>query len=308
MSAAGGAPRPAVSAAGGAPRPACELRLVLCPFDSACYGTGMGAGPRALADDPRLAAALGGAGFRLTIAEVPAPEDSHPEILRTFEQHGWVADLVRGAREDGAFPLVLAGNCGSSVGTAAGLGTADLGVVWLDAHADLDTPEDNVSGFLDVMALSTLTGAAWRAQAGSVPGFAPIPPQHVVLAAVRDLAPYQRAALERSAVKAVPGAYERASLVAALETLPTPRVLLHLDLDALDGAQARANAYAAPGGPSLDTLLETVDAVFDRFDVAAAALTAYEPAADDTGAAADAALALLHRVAVRARAARAQAA
>ena len=37
----------------------------------------------------------------------------------------------------------------------AGSGPDGLGVVWFDAHADFDTPEDNVSGFFDVMALAT---------------------------------------------------------------------------------------------------------------------------------------------------------
>jgi arginase len=286
------------------PPAARELRLVLCPFESARYGVGMGAGPRALAGDGRLAPMLEAAGWRVTIAEVPAPEEPHPEVRATFEQHRWVADLVRGAAGESAFPLVLAGSCASSVGTAAGVGTSDLGVVWLDAHADLDTPADNVSGFLDVMALSTLTGSAWQAQAAAVTGFAPVAPEHVVLAAVRDLAPYQRGALERSAVRAVPGAFGATDLAAALDALPTRRALLHLDLDALDPSGGRANHYAAPGGPSLATLLDAIDAVFDRFDVAAAALTAYDPSADATTAAADAAIALLQRIAVRARAAR----
>jgi arginase len=281
-----------------------ELRLVLCPFDSARHDTGMGAGPRELAADERLAPALEGAGWRLTIAEVPPAEDSHPEILRTFEQHRWLADLVRDAHAGGAFPLVLAGSCGSSVGTAAGIGTGDLGVVWFDAHADLDTPADNVSGFLDVMALTTLTGGAWEALAATVAGFAPVAPERVVLAGVRDLAPYQRAAMERSGVRVVAGAFALEALEAQLDALGTPRVLLHLDLDALDAAAARANAYASPGGPSLPVVLDAVDAVFDRFDVAAAALTAYDPSADRTGAAQDAALLLLARIAVRARAAR----
>ncbi len=61
------------------------------------------------------------------------------------------------------------------------------------------------------------------------------------------------------------------------------RVYLHVDLDALDVSVGRANPYAAPGGPSLDAMLAAIAGVFERFEVAAAALTAYDPRVDDGG-------------------------
>jgi arginase len=44
--------------------------------------------------------------------------------------------------------------------------------LWLDAHADFDTPEDNLTGFTDVMGLAILTGGCWRALRETIPGFA----------------------------------------------------------------------------------------------------------------------------------------
>jgi arginase len=175
-----------------------------------------------------------------------------------------------------------------------------VGVVWFDAHADFDTTDDNLSGYFDVMALTILTGSAWRTLRETIPGFAPVDERDVVLAAVRDLEPYQRDFLERSAVRSVPGTME--GLEPALDALRerVDRVYLHLDLDALDAEEARANQYAAPGGPSLDALLAAVDAVFERFTVAAAALTAYDPSFDTDGRARDAARSLLARVGERA--------
>jgi arginase len=43
--------------------------------------------------------------------------------------------------------------------------------LWLDAHADFDTPEDNL-GFTDVMGLAILTGGCWRALRETIPGIA----------------------------------------------------------------------------------------------------------------------------------------
>ena len=119
-----------------------------------------------------------------------------------------------------------------------------------------------------------------------------------MLAAVRDLEPYQRSRLAASAVRTVPGAMDAAALAAELDGLAgaVSRVYLHVDLDALDVSVGRANPYAASGGPSLDALLAAIAGVFERFEVAAAALTAYDPRVDDGGIA-DAARRIAARIA-----------
>jgi arginase len=148
--------------------------------------------------------------------------------------------------------------------------------VWFDAHADLDTPDDNVSGYFDVISLAMLTGAGWRAQWVSVPGLPVIPGRNVVLAGVRDLEPYQRWRLEASEVRVVAGAIDPDQLAAALDELARRmgRVNLHVDVDALDVAAGRANQYAAPG-PEPGGLPERHRGCVRRFTVPAAAITAW---------------------------------
>jgi arginase len=256
--------------------------LIALPFHNGLPGVGMAAGVEALLADLDLA------------ADVVAPVDeAWPEVRRTFALDRALAVRVRAAVDDGAFPLVLGGNCNASLGVVGGVGTDGLGVVWFDAHADFDTPEDNLSGFFDVMALSLLTGSAWQMQRATVCP-APVREEDVVLAAVRDVEPYQRARMEASAMRLVPGDLD--GLEPALDALRTSRVYLHLDLDALDAGEGRANEYASPGGPSLARYLEAVDAVFDRFDVAAVGLTSFNPVADTDGRARAAAHALIRRV------------
>jgi arginase len=250
------------------------LQVITWPFQDGLPDVGMGAGPAVLAR-----------GLPGTPVAIPAVAARRPEIGRIMELDRRLAAAVRGAVEGGAVPLVLAGACMSSVGTVAGVGPEGLGVVWLDAHADFDTPEDNLSGFFDVMALAMLTGAGWTALRETVPGHAPVPERHVVVAGVRDLEPYQRARLGRSDVTVVPGAYAVGDVAAALDGLRerVDRVYLHIDLDVLDSRAGRANEYAAPGGPGPDAVLGAVDAVLDRFTLAAAALTAYDPSEDTNG-------------------------
>jgi arginase len=194
---------------------------------------------------------------------------------------------------------VLAGGCNSSLGTTAGITTGEIGVVWFDAHADFDDPDENTSGFFDVMGLAMLTGRGWRAQRETIPGHVPIPEHNVILAGVRDLEPYQRERLESSEVTSIPGAVDPTRLEAAVGELArrVARVYLHFDLDSIDAGEARANEYAAPGGPGVEHALECVRLVCDRLPVAAAALTAYDPAFDEDGRTLAAARAIAQEIA-----------
>jgi len=92
---------------------------------------------------------------------------------RFFALHGLLSEAVQEAVAQDHFPLILAGNCSSTVGTVSGLDKEGLGVVWLDAHGDYNTPETTTTGFLDGMALSVLTGMCWERMAEGVPGFEP---------------------------------------------------------------------------------------------------------------------------------------
>jgi arginase len=141
-----------------------SVALISWPYDAGLADVGMGSGASRLLADEDLHLLLSAGADRVTVETVPPVDPAQPEITRIFELDRRLARHVARARARGAFPLVLAGNCISALGTTAGGQDGEpLGVVWLDAHADLDTPEDNLSGFTDVMGLSILTGSAWRA-------------------------------------------------------------------------------------------------------------------------------------------------
>jgi arginase len=277
------------------------LAVIAWPFEHGTPDIGMGAGAALLAGDAPLHATLSAAGWAPTVQRILAADPSVGEVTRIFDLLRAQEAAVRAALARGAFPLVLAGGCVSATGTVAGCGAE--GAVWLDAHADFDTPEDNVSGSMDVMALSILCGSAWAAQHATISNAVAIPEKRVALLGVRDLADYQRDRLTTSALQTVPGAFDAWAATAAITALPQ-RLYLHVDLDVLDTSVGHANRYASPGGPSLETVLAAIDATFEHATVLAAALTAYEQSADGDGKILAAARAIAHRIAERALAQR----
>ncbi|RZQ61901.1 arginase family protein [Amycolatopsis suaedae] len=268
------------------------VRLILSPYDSGRHGERMGAGPGHLLD--------GGAAGRLGATEVVTVELENPgfpqEVRAATELQRAIAREAALARSAATAPVVLSGNCNATVGVVAGMttGTDDLAVLWLDAHGDLNTPDTTTSGFVDGMGLSVLTGRCWPALAATVPGFRPVPDEHVLLIGARDLDPAEEAVLAESAIRSVPA---NAGLVAdAVRQLPghVRRVHLHVDLDVHDALLVgRANEYAVPGGPGATEVRRIVEAVAGLLPVVSATFAAYDPAFDTGDAVRAAALDLL---------------
>jgi arginase len=280
-----------------------ELRLIASPYHDGLESVDRGRGPTRLLDVARASGALAALERPVSVEIVGPVDPASPEAARVFALTRRLAERVRSAVAAGAFPVVLAGDCNSCLGTVAGCGTDGLGVVWFDAHADFDSPEDSLSGSLDGMGLAMLTGRGWRALRETVPGLAPIDEDHVVLAAVRDLEPAERDRLRGSHIRSLEGSdFSQADFRVALDNLHdrAGRVYLHIDLDSLDPSEGTANQYSAPGGLTCVQLLAGVADVFDRFDVAAASITAYNPDSDTDGRMAATATRLLAAVAERA--------
>jgi arginase len=257
-----------------------RISLVTAPYHLGHEGVSVGAGPDRLLDEGAVEA-LEDAGQEVDVVRVVPRAESTNEIGAFFEIVRRVSEAVSRAVEDGAFPIVLSGNCLSSIGIVAGLGR-DVGIVWLDAHADFNTPESSLSGFADGMALAVLTGTGWNTLRETVPGCRIVPEQNAVLVGIRDVDDGERERLEGSPLQVVePGG----DIEPALEALRgrVEDAYLHIDLDVLDPSEGRANHFAAPGGLSADAVEQVVSAVTSRLTVRAAALTAYDPAADAEG-------------------------
>ena len=276
-----------------------RIHTILVPYDSGHRAARMGRGPLHFSKHG-ASDRLRSGGHDVIESVVDVTTTFPTEIGTSFELYRDLADRVGEAVTDRAFPLVLAGNCGSSLGTVSGVRAAtpndpsDIGVIWLDAHADFNTPETTATGFLDGMVLAALTGRGWHTLTASIPGFRPVSDAHVALVGARDIDAGEEQLLAASRGMRVEAARmeadgAQAALDAALTKLArhVSRVYLHIDLDVHEPSEAQANQYAVPGGLAAGTVRELVRVVGERFSIVAAALTAYDPSYDnrmlDTG-------------------------
>jgi arginase len=272
-----------------------DILILAVPYDSGNRGARMGAGPEALLD-AGLEKTLRDRGHtvRTKIAEI-TKGTWRAEIQTSFELMRMLAAEVRGARESNRLPIVLAGNCNTAVGTLAGLGAESTGVAWFDAHGDFNTPETTSSGFLDGTAVAIVTGRCWTQLALTVPDFIPITDDRVCLIGTRDVDPLERDLLEGSLVSVVDPARLRTKLGPALDKIRerVEDIYVHLDLDVLDATVARANSYALSGGLTLEDAEYCLSEIRGRFRTAGITLSAYDPAGDTDGLAAQAAIRLI---------------
>jgi arginase len=260
------------------------IDLILVPYDSAMRGVRMGAGPEHLIASG-LPAHLERLGHRVDVTTMDPPIVSwRAEIRTAFELAAMIASSVRESQRHGAFPVVLAGNCFASLGVVAALG-AGTGVLWFDAHGDFNSPETTVGGFLDGMALATITGRCWSAMTSRVPGFVPVREQHAWLLGARDLDPVEEEMLLDSPVGHVLVEDLGADLADRVRReLDGPQQFyVHLDLDVLDPSEGRVNEYACEGGLSSESLRSAMRALGSLETVEALTLSAYDPSYDTDG-------------------------
>jgi arginase len=164
-----------------------------------------------------------------------------------------VADAVASAVSDGACPVVVSGDCPTALGTMAGLQRAgiDAGIVWFDAHGDVQTLETTASGYLGGLPLRLLVG--YRPDLIAIRlGLRPVPEHRVTLVGARDLDPPEVAYLAHAPI----GRTEVTGLDAA--ALPGGQLYVHIDLDVIDPAEAPGLRYPAPGGPRTADVAEAL--------------------------------------------------
>ncbi len=173
------------------------------------------------------------------------------EIVRASEELAKVvADIVKA----GNIPVVLGGDHSMGMGTIAGLDRAGkrAGVIWIDAHGDINTPETTPSGNVHGMPFAVALGLAGdpfpAALRGTTDG------KHGVLLALRDIDEGEKDNIKRAGVTAITMAdIDRIGMAAAMEKAiavagGAGAIHLSLDMDALDPREAPGVGTPVRGG------------------------------------------------------------
>jgi arginase len=252
-----------------------DIHLIVVPYDSARRGYRMGAGPEHLIRSG-LPGQLTEAGHMVTATTVESSE--HDAAQSSFDLARQLAGHVGAAEQRSAFPIVLAGNCIATLGGFAGL-ESRTAIMWMDAHADFNTPETSPSGFVDGMTLAIMTGRCLEDQSGTIGGFDRLNDADLVMVSVRSIDEGEKAALAR-----VHLASDAESVTKALGEVRNPELYIHIDLDCIDPSVMTANEFATPNGLSRESLLACVEAAARMKHVCALAVTAYDPATDQNNA------------------------
>ena len=178
-----------------------KIRVIGVPLDLGQSRRGVDMGPSAVRVaglEARLEA-LGHMvedGGNVSVAIAEQKKEGHPhakylkEITATCVKH---AELMIKTLESGKVPIVLGGDHSVAAGTVAGVAefyrrqNQKIGLIWIDAHSDINTPESSPSGNVHGMPLAAIMGLG-PPELANILNFSPkVSPENCVLVGVRDI-------------------------------------------------------------------------------------------------------------------------
>ncbi|MCW8876029.1 MAG: arginase [Kangiellaceae bacterium] len=248
------------------------IHIINVPLDLGASRRGTDAGPSALRI-AGLSGALSKMGLKVSAeSDVPVPvveslKSNTPkarfksEILKVCQS---LANQVFDTLRDQQTPLVVGGDHSIAMGTISGIARhyqaqqQRLGVIWFDAHGDMNLPETSPSGNIHGMPLAHLLGYGDK-ELASICGDEPaIKPEDVVLIGLRDIDPVEREFINRSGVTAFTmrdidqlGMPEVCRRALAIVNKDTAGFHISFDLDGCDPEVIPGTGTKVSGGVSL---------------------------------------------------------
>jgi arginase len=194
-----------------------QIRVIGVPLDMGASRRGVDMGPSAMRV-AGLEARLESLGHRVTDGgnirvEVPETQAAGAHNARYLSQIAEICsrtgDAVLKTLEEGMTPLVLGGDHSLAAGSVSGLAefyrrrNQKVGIVWIDAHSDINTPETSPSGNVHGMPLAALLGLGPESLT-HLYGYSPkIAPENTVLIGVRDIDAAECANIRRAGIAEV---------------------------------------------------------------------------------------------------------
>ena len=206
--------------------------------------------------------------------------------------NGHLGKMVSSNERNGIFTIGLLSNCNSLMGMLAGLQHSGpgrrplkVGLVWIDAHGDFNTPETTLSGMLGGMPVAVSAGLCLtrlRLKSGLDPA---LPTRYIVMAGVRDTDPLEKELIDRSdiemlSVNDIKNLTENIhARMRRLERL-TDIIYVHIDMDVLDPEEVSGHSLTVANGPTSRELAAALELMFKYKKTAAIGIASY-PAGKD---------------------------
>jgi arginase len=273
--------------------PAGKLRIALAKQPFAPNGLSQGPETMATGGIHQILAELG-AEIRIAEASLTAEQErEYGGWKRLGMALGNFSEIVARNERDGFFTVGLLATCPSMPGLVAGLQRSGsdgkpltVGMLWLDAHPDFNTPETTRSGSLGGMPVAVATGRALRRMRLDARLDPPMDDRHVVMAGVRLTDPLEQELLNDSKIEQLSVEDLRRqtpALFAQLDRLDriSDKLYIHIDLDVLDPREVMGHQNKVPGGPSSEELASLFETIFRRYPKASAIGLATIPATDE---------------------------
>ena len=270
------------------------VHIVTVPYRYDEYMDGLGRGPVALlkAGLQQRLSAVGVETSDPQESTLPDEERVQGPIaanIGTLGRH--TADLVNSSLTDGNPVLVLAGDDTASIGVLSGVQQAfdglRIGLVWIDAHADFNTPDTTYSGILAGMPVAIVAGLAgpiWRESANLK---YTLPTDQILIAGLRSTDEKENLLLRSTDVRVIDSrSPQRGPLFeAAVERLlaHVDVVMVNVDLDVLDPQYVPSASTPEANGLTPRQAAWMVDVVARRGKVAAICVTSLNPGAGSRG-------------------------
>jgi len=270
-----------------------RVALVKQPFSP----TGTSVGPNTMANGG-IQQILAGMNTVVRVEEVAL---TPPELTEygAWKKLGWAlghfSDIVAKNERDGYFTVGLLATCPSMPGLVAGLQHSGpngkplkIGMLWLDAHPDFNTPETTRSGSLGGMPVAVATGRALQGMRIDAHLDPPIEDRFVVMGGVRLTDPLEQELLNKSKIEQLSVDDLRnltPAVFAQLDRLNkiTDKIYIHIDMDVLDPREVSGHVNKVPNGPSSEQLARLFAEIFKRYPKASAIGFATIPSTDDGG-------------------------
>ncbi|PYZ95485.1 arginase [Alteribacter lacisalsi] len=213
-----------------------------------------------------------------------------------------LSDTITKSIGDGEFPLILGGDHSIAIGTLAGVANKsdNLGVIWYDAHGDLNTGDTSPSGNIHGMPLAVSLGIG-HPSLTEIGSYAPkIKPENLVLVGARSLDEGERELIREKGIKVFTmHEIDRMGMTKVMEeaiahvSKNTDSVHLSLDLDALDPHDAPGVGTPVIGGTSYRETHLAMEMLAERNIITSAEFVEVNPILDDKNQTAEAAVGLI---------------